>query len=344
MPPPGSTLAHPTGDSEASTRPISPSRQEERERLRGLLKLTTGDLRVVYPGPALALEVKVKSSARVALRSIKFVVEWRTMADEILWRRNVMAVSRDAAVDPSFRRMLTVPERASLHVLSSLWSWSGAEYHVRLNEDREDVVQQFLARGIRVAFRVEDVAAASPDAATIVVDAAVPSAMPGGPSAGAGRRLPSGNDSVRLTPLAVTASSSFSSGDGSRHYPPEDAFDGNPATAWNNGDGGPGRGQWLEVRFDGPRGVERIRMGAGFDPESGRGDAFPRNSHVKRVRILFDGGHPLVRDVGNDDRVAVFENVGVTATTVRFVFEDVWEGTRWPQLAISEITIEGGSE
>lgn len=149
-----------------------------------------------------------------------------------------------------------------------------------------------------------------------------------------------GESSARLTPTGFSASSSISNGH--RQHAPERAFDGDPATAWNENESGPGDGSWIAATFSDTVTVTRITLTTGYDSNSRRhGDLFPLNSHLRRVLISFDGGHTIARDVAEDQRVLVLDNLRVRARMVRFDAIYVWPGTRWEDLCLSEVTIEG---
>ncbi|MBX3272355.1 MAG: hypothetical protein KF729_19000 [Sandaracinaceae bacterium] len=143
-----------------------------------------------------------------------------------------------------------------------------------------------------------------------------------------------------LAPSTVAASSELTAGRVT--YAARMAFDGSRDTAWAEGVEGPGRGEWIEARFSPPRVVRRIRMTTGYDKIHRRsGDLFPLNAHLRRVRVVFSDGTELARDVGPDEREITFDDLSVRAASVRFVADDVWEGTRWQDLSLSEIWIEG---
>ncbi len=145
---------------------------------------------------------------------------------------------------------------------------------------------------------------------------------------------------VLLTPDSVTASSFYDKG-GERH-PPEDAFDGLMKTAWNEGAPGPGRGEWIEAHFNTPQHIRRIQISTGFDYVSPKyGDLFTVNPHLRAVRVLFDGGKAIRRAVPEQGREISLDRLDIVASSVRIIADQVWEGTRWQDLAISEIRIEG---
>jgi hypothetical protein len=143
-----------------------------------------------------------------------------------------------------------------------------------------------------------------------------------------------------VTPTAVHASSFIAARD--RQYPPELAFDGDPATAWNEAARGSGAGEWIEASFDTPTEFRRVTLTTGWDRVSGHGeDLFTGNSHLRRVSLQVDGRTVGTLDVAEDDREVTFEHLHAVGSTVRLVAEAVWPGARWSDLCIAEITIEG---
>lgn len=144
----------------------------------------------------------------------------------------------------------------------------------------------------------------------------------------------------RLTPTSFSASSFISNRRG--QHAPERAFDDDPATAWNENERGPGDGAWIEATFSGEVTVRRVTLTTGYNSISPRhGDLFALNSHLRRVRISFGGHNAIERDVGEDQRTLVLDGLGVRARTLRIEAVSVWAGTRWADLCISEVTIEG---
>lgn len=151
---------------------------------------------------------------------------------------------------------------------------------------------------------------------------------------------PSAEHLQRLTPTSISASS-FIANRRNQHTP-ERAFDGDPATAWNENDRGPGDGAWIEATFSGRVTVRRVTLTTGYDSISPRhGDLFPLNSHLRRVRISFDGGHVVEREVGEAQRTLVLDGLETHTHALRIEAVRVWAGTRWADFCISEITIEG---
>jgi hypothetical protein len=155
---------------------------------------------------------------------------------------------------------------------------------------------------------------------------------------------PDAPSEAKMAPDRVEASSYLANA--REDYSPAQAFDGRLATAWEEGATGDGRGEWIEAAFDSPRHITRILLTAGFysdDPD--HPDRFFLNPHLRRLRVEFDGDPSTAlisaADLPEDQKIVVWENIAVRASRVRFVAEDVWPGSRWNDLSISEIEILG---
>lgn len=143
-----------------------------------------------------------------------------------------------------------------------------------------------------------------------------------------------------LRPQAVSASSFIRNP--VHPHGPEQAFDGDLGTAWNEGTRGPGDGEWIEADLGASHRIERVAFTTGWDYSSARhGDLFPLNSHIRHVRVTFDGRHPIERDVGFDERQLVLDGLHVRARSVRIEAVTVWPGTRWSDLSIAEVVLAG---
>lgn len=120
-------------------------------------------------------------------------------------------------------------------------------------------------------------------------------------------------------------------------YPPSNAVDSNNDTAWAVRDAVPGR-DWIEVTLPSAMRVSRVWLTTGYEKLHRRtGDLFPLNDHLRRFTVVTDAGR---RTVEVDDETR-FADVRLNATTrrVRLVVDEVWPGTRWRDLSISEIQL-----
>ncbi len=186
------------------------------------------------------------------------------------------------------------------------------------------------------------VSAGAPVAAATAAPPMAPSAVPAEapPAATATAGDLAADASEVLRPAVVEASSFISNG--RNQHAPDRAFDGDPATAWNENERGPGDGAWIAATFSNPVNVRRVRITTGYDYISQRhGDLFAMNSHLRRVRVTFDGGQAVVRDVAEDQRELVLDGLHARAREIRIEAQRVWPGTRWSDLCLSEVTVEG---
>ncbi len=152
-----------------------------------------------------------------------------------------------------------------------------------------------------------------------------------------------GGESRVLEPDDAAASSFWSSRRRDRRFPPELAFDGDRATAWNEGAAGPGDGEWLEARYDTAVHVESVAFDTGWDlvRDDGR-DLFVVNSHLREVAVQVDGVEVARARLAPDQRRARL-TVDAEGRSIRLVAIRVWPGTDHEDLAISEFEVIGQS-
>lgn len=146
--------------------------------------------------------------------------------------------------------------------------------------------------------------------------------------------------SIVLRPDRITASSFYSR----RHerHPPEDAFDGRLETAWNDGVRGSGRGEWIEAQFDTAHHFDLITFSTGFDHVTTRSeDLFSANAHLRTATISIDGRAVHTINIAHDQRQATVDLGRTLGRTVRITATDVWNGSRWQDVCLSEITLTG---
>ncbi len=142
-----------------------------------------------------------------------------------------------------------------------------------------------------------------------------------------------------VTPSSVMASSVFRQG--RQEFPPELAFDGDRRTAWNEGVPGNGVGEWIEARYASEVVVRSVTVVTGWDAISRHGhDLFVENAHIRRATLILDGREVATTDASVDVRVITFSPQASRATTVRVRVDDVWPGTRYEDLCVSEVTVD----
>lgn len=83
-------------------------------------------------------------------------------------------------------------------------------------------------------------------------------------------------------------------------------------------------------------------MSTGWDHVSARyGDLFFANAHFRAIRLEFEDGRTVRGVVGHDQRRYTFTGLDHVSSFVRIVAEEVYEGTRFADLCISEVVVEG---
>jgi hypothetical protein len=166
-----------------------------------------------------------------------------------------------------------------------------------------------------------------------------PDKVPGVPDGGLGGAPPEPlRHLVRLRPSKMTASGQH------ELAMPDYAFDENSKTAWKVGVSGAVQHPWLEAQFATPVRIRRIVIATGIDAFSDSvDDWFELNSHLKRVRVLFDGVQKLEEEIRPTQRQLVFGDFSLTASSVRFVAQDLFPGTVLSDFGITEIELDGES-
>ncbi|CAN5361899.1 hypothetical protein BH23ACT9_BH23ACT9_16290 [soil metagenome] len=121
-------------------------------------------------------------------------------------------------------------------------------------------------------------------------------------------------------------------------HPPSMAIDGDPATAWTEAAEGPGTEEWIEVVLEQPASILRVLIWNGDQRDDVR---FSENGRASAVRLEIADRQFRValRDITGPQAIELTEPV--TARSVRIVIEDATPGSRYNDLAISEIVIEG---
>lgn len=146
-------------------------------------------------------------------------------------------------------------------------------------------------------------------------------------------------DGPPVRPSSFAASSILR--DARHTFLPDLAFDGTHMTAWNEGAEGPGIGEWIEARYSRRVTVRSVRAATGWNAISRhRVDLFTVNAHIARATLLLDGEEVATRNVAVDQREVDFEAVNRPARSVRIRVDDVWPGSQYNDLCISEVTID----
>lgn len=124
-----------------------------------------------------------------------------------------------------------------------------------------------------------------------------------------------------------------------RAYPSNEVCDGDLNTAWGVRDVRPGE-DWFEVKFAKPTPDKAaVTMTTGYFRPGVNLDPWSANAHLKRFRVVTDKGEST-HDVREDQRRIVFRLE--PTTRIRIIVDEVYAGTKWQDLLISEIEVHRG--
>jgi hypothetical protein len=146
-------------------------------------------------------------------------------------------------------------------------------------------------------------------------------------------------DELVLTDIAARTTREAS---GNESFEPPQMADANPDTAWNN-DGeqlGDGVGEVVDLFLSEPAWVERVVVTNGYQLDS---DTYAAHARIKRAGINFDGGERVVAnllDLGLERQAVELPEPRLT-TTVRIEVLETFPGDTFPDLAVSDIELEG---
>ncbi|MBN1531533.1 MAG: SH3 domain-containing protein [Spirochaetes bacterium] len=132
-------------------------------------------------------------------------------------------------------------------------------------------------------------------------------------------------------------------------------FDGNPGTAWQEGEDDDGEGQWVEIRLPEPSSVS-ISLVNGMAAKDEKyasygadGDLYLLNNRVKSLRVEYDetdsaGGEGMStqsKTVTLEDDFRDFQDLGTfhKLIRIRLAIDGVYRGEKWRDTSIGEIRI-----
>lgn len=137
------------------------------------------------------------------------------------------------------------------------------------------------------------------------------------------------------TGVGLQAASASSALDG---HPASLVIDGDPLTAWTESAEGPGEGEWVEVELLEAVAVRRVLIWNGDQRDP---DQFTDNGRAAAVRIEVADRQFRVTLLDITGPQAVDLPEAVTASRVRVVVEEAIPGSRYTDLALSEVVVEG---
>jgi hypothetical protein len=142
--------------------------------------------------------------------------------------------------------------------------------------------------------------------------------------------------------LSDIATSSALEPSGGESYDATQMVDDDPTTAWNS-DGSQaedGVGETIDLFFADPVWVQRLVFNNGFQRDA---QTYADNARIRRADVLLDGGERLsvrLEDLGLQ-RQAIELPEPLLTTTVRIQVTETFPGDTYPDLAVSDIALEG---
>jgi SH3-like domain-containing protein len=147
----------------------------------------------------------------------------------------------------------------------------------------------------------------------------------------------------------VEASSTLADS-GGYSYTVKNLFDGNPATAWQEGSDGNGEGEWIEVSLPGPSNVNlsmingMVKKDSKFASYGADGDLYQLNSRVRSMRVESwdaEGGQHTM-EVSFEDNYPDYQTIGDfnNVTKIRLVIDGVYSGIKWQDTSVGELKIK----
>jgi hypothetical protein len=147
------------------------------------------------------------------------------------------------------------------------------------------------------------------------------------------------NDHGTDTHAQVKASSTHTSAAG-YSFSAANLFDADLTTCWqaDRGDKSP----WVQVEFDAPIMISAIKIANGFQITDKFGDEFVLNSRIADGRIRFSDNAEVTIHFEADERGFITFTMPAKSTrSLRLIVDKTYRGTRWNDLAVSEISIVG---
>jgi uncharacterized caspase-like protein len=121
------------------------------------------------------------------------------------------------------------------------------------------------------------------------------------------------------------------------NYGARNLTDGNSNTAWVEGSGGQGTGDFVVLEFDAPRTVSAIDIRNGYDKNA---DIYGKNSRVKDVEIRFSNGESIDATLADSSaEQTVRLSRPIEAKWVQIVIRSVYPGWKYTDTAINELRV-----
>jgi hypothetical protein len=140
-----------------------------------------------------------------------------------------------------------------------------------------------------------------------------------------------------VIPKSLSASSTLV-GDGSNTYVVENLIDNNLTTAWSEGAGNPGVGEWVRFEFGKTVRVDKIEIANGYQKDSRR---FKGNPRARTVRIDYSDGTSELVNLYDATGYQYITTAGRATTSIKVTIESVYAGDEWEDTSFSEVRFFG---
>lgn len=139
------------------------------------------------------------------------------------------------------------------------------------------------------------------------------------------------------TPRSISLSASSALQEAGHDHSPHLAMDGSSATAWVEGAGGNGEGEWLKLDLGSDCHVSGMQIWAGYQKSD---SLFYKNSRPARVRVTFSDGTSLEADLADATGMQSISFGGDRVTSsITVTILSVYPGSAYADTCISEITL-----
>lgn len=144
--------------------------------------------------------------------------------------------------------------------------------------------------------------------------------------------------------VEATTASSTMAGSGGYRFDPSNLLDGDLTTSWQPASGRKGgKGEWVELAFKVEVQLSSVGIANGFQRADRFGDEFANNSRLRRARLVFSDGSEEKLSFDPERRgLAEFTFAPRRTRSLKLVADEVEPGSRWKDLAVSELVLLAG--
>jgi hypothetical protein len=139
--------------------------------------------------------------------------------------------------------------------------------------------------------------------------------------------------SNRLAIISITASSQLDIHTREKRYTPTNIIDGKVSTVWAEGVAGDGVGEWIYLEAEYGCSVDTVILYPGFF----KAGYFKKNARPRRIRLSIGFKERIISIPDKMERVVVKLGDSVPLTQMKLTVLEVYRGSRWRDLCISEI-------